>query len=251
MRQARTARRAGVRIEIQERDEDILVALARFRIARTSDLALYAFPDVRRDTAAVRLRRLFDAGYLDLQVRDRFEENVYALGARGRRWVREHGLPTGRQPKAQAHHLAVVRAWIELAEALATDGIPILRTDPDWELRYRLRGAHAVPDLLVELENRTLLVEVDRGTEPMSVLKSKLTAYRADAVAGLWQRTALVLALESPTEKRIRAIEALLQEHAFTATELMTFPLTTPLAARGGLTAEVVDPVRDGDEHAS
>jgi hypothetical protein len=143
-----------------------------------------------------------------------------------------------------------VRAWIELAAALAADGIAIVRTDPDWELRYRLRGTHAVPDLLIELEGRTLLVEVDRGTEPISVLRRKLTSYRADAVAGLWRDAAMLFALENPSAKRVVAIEVLVREHGFTATELMTFPLTTPLAARGALTTKVVDPVGDGDGHA-
>jgi hypothetical protein len=63
-RQLRHRRRRGVAVVLTERDEEVLNALARFRLARTSDLMAYAFAGVRRDTAAVRLRRLFDARYL-------------------------------------------------------------------------------------------------------------------------------------------------------------------------------------------
>src|SRR5207244_3747196 len=61
----RDRRRAGVRVVLGQRDEAMLRALARFRIARTDDLTSLFFRDVRRDTAAARLRRLHDAGLLE------------------------------------------------------------------------------------------------------------------------------------------------------------------------------------------
>jgi hypothetical protein len=63
-RQPRHRRRRGVAVQLTERDETVLHALARFRLARTSDLCGYAFAGVRKDTVAVRLRRLFDSSRL-------------------------------------------------------------------------------------------------------------------------------------------------------------------------------------------
>ena len=64
IRQPRAQRRKGTEVCLTERDHDLLQALARFRAARTSDLIRLCFGNVRKDTAAARLRRLFDSGYL-------------------------------------------------------------------------------------------------------------------------------------------------------------------------------------------
>ncbi len=115
-RQPRDRRRSGVRVRLSERDQVVLDALARFRLARTSDLVCFAFPNTRRDTVACRLRRLFDAGFLDVRSGDRSEENRYVLGPAGRAWVQAHGGQPLRAPRGGvAHHLSIVRAWVDLA----------------------------------------------------------------------------------------------------------------------------------------
>ena len=86
-RQPRDRRRAGVSVCLSERDRGVLAAVARFRLVRTGDLVRLFFRGVRADTAAVRLRRLYDASYLTVYCSDRSQQSIYALGPEGRRWV--------------------------------------------------------------------------------------------------------------------------------------------------------------------
>ena len=169
----------------------LLRSLNRFRMARTTDLISLFFPSVRRDTANGRLRRLFDAGYLDVRVADRTDDNLYSLGPRGRDWIREQGATVGFRPRGQiAHHLAIVQAWTELAAwSSSFSDLDLRLFRPDWELRPHLTGVSPlVPDALVELQFRPanqdarllrLAVEVDLGTERTAILRDKIAKYRA------------------------------------------------------------------------
>ncbi|MDM7914509.1 MAG: hypothetical protein QUU85_04475, partial [Candidatus Eisenbacteria bacterium] len=65
-RQPRDRRRAGCTARLTERDRAVLLAVNRLRLAWTGDVLAFAFGLVRRDTALRRLRRLYDAGYLDV-----------------------------------------------------------------------------------------------------------------------------------------------------------------------------------------
>jgi hypothetical protein len=163
----------------------LLEALLRFRLARTSDLSRVAFSGVRLTTASLRLRRLFDAGFVDVRAGDRSEENVYSLGPVGRRWAEAQGLAVGRVPHGSvSHHLAIVRAWSSLAAELGRhEGVELERAHADWDLREELGsvGLAVVPDLLLVLRfgDRSLAVavEVDLGTESLAVLRAKIAAY--------------------------------------------------------------------------
>src|SRR5262245_14878816 len=106
MRIPRDRRRGSKRVVLMERDDVLMPALGRFRIARTSDLVTIAFDGIRRDTAAARLRRLYDAGFLEVVQAERTSENIYALGPLGRRRLTDRGLPTGHAPSGgHQHHL--------------------------------------------------------------------------------------------------------------------------------------------------
>ena len=194
MRQSRGRRNRDVRVKLTERDALLLEAVNRFRLARTRDLLAVAFAGLHPMTASVRIRRLFDAGYLDVRCGDRTEENIYTLGSLGRRWAEGLGIQVGRVPRGgAAHHLAIVRAWSSLAEAIQRrSGASVELTRPDWELREEFGdvGLPVVPDLFTVLAvptptgNRSiaLSVEVDLGTETLRVLEEKLAAY--DVLAG-------------------------------------------------------------------
>lgn len=182
-RQLRHRRRRGVTVELTERDEAVLHALARFRLARTSDLVTYAFAGVRRDTAAVRLRRLFDGRFLSVLPPEQGKENVYRVGPTGMAWLAEQGVASGRVPRGGLeHHLAIVGTWVAIA---GLDGLELERTLPDWEIREQFGVAElqVVPDLLLVVRagghRQAVAVEVDRGTESLAVLNRKLDAYRA------------------------------------------------------------------------
>lgn len=218
-RQPRNRRRPGSSVVLTERDQALLTALTRFRIARTSDLVRLLFAEARRDTASHRLRRLFDGGYLEAIVGNRAVENVYRLGPAGRRWAAAQGLRLVSPPRsALDHHLAVVRAWVDLARVChELSGGRLLRVLPEWELRLLPETAayRVVPDALMEMslpgpENGAQLLrmalEVDLGTEGERVLRAKVRSYcrLVSFGEGLWGWTDVVLgfAVSGWTEER-------------------------------------------------
>ena len=172
---------------LTDRDRRLLRALARFRIARTADLRRVAFPGVHRDTAGERLRKLFDAGFLDVLVGDRSVENLYTLGLRAKGWLRTEGIEPGRVPAGdRSHHLAIVRLWTVLAETVRRLGdVRIGRTLPDWELRALVPGLSPIPDLVLLLHHAKndqvsgfpIVIEVDLGTEPVGTIRAKVDQY--------------------------------------------------------------------------
>lgn len=209
VRQPRDLPRKGVRVELNERDEALLAALARFGIARTGDLVTLVFAGTRPDTAARRLRRLLDAGYLNAEVADRAKENVYQLGPGGRRWAADRGVKETRPPRSErAHHLAVVRTWVELARTCHDiTGVEMTRVTPEWELRARPEAAAypAMPDAMFEMTVALappppaivrMAVEVDLSSERSPILRRKVTNYRRllGAEEGLWGWTEFGLA---------------------------------------------------------
>ena len=200
-RQSRERRNRAVNVRLTERDALLIEAVNRFRLVRTRDLVAVTFSGVNPMTASLRLRRLFDAGYLDVACGDRSQENTYSLGPLGRRWVESQGVPVGRVPRGRvAHHLAIVRAWSGVAEILQRHaGVILEQTRADWELREEFgeAGLPIVPDLFLVLrvagrdghrQSVALAVEVDLGTETLRVLERKLAVYAelTDRPSGLF-----------------------------------------------------------------
>lgn len=209
-RQPRNHRRSRVSVVLTERDQALLAALARFRIARTSDLVRLLFTETRRDTASRRLRQLFDGGYLEAIVGNRADENLYRLGPAGRRWSAAQGLRLVSPPRsALDHHLAVVRTWVDLARVCyELPGGRLVRALPEWELRLLPETAayRVIPDALTEMSltghgdvTRLLrmALEVDLGTEGGRVLRDKVRSYCriVGSGEGLWGWTDVVLGL--------------------------------------------------------
>jgi hypothetical protein len=212
-RQLRHRRRRGVSVQLTERDAAVLHALSRFRLARTSDLLAYAFAGVRRDTAAVRLRRLFDARFLAVIPPVPGVENVYRLGPAGKAWLADEGVPAGRVPRGgHEHHLAIVQTWVTIAGLL---GLELERALPDWELREQFAATEltAIPDLFALVRAGTsvnpVAVEVDCGTESLAVLDRKLEAYRTlwGQPPGLfgYERFGLVAVMFAPVRRQALA----------------------------------------------
>lgn len=218
-RQQREDRRRGVEVRLQPRDVELLHALARLRIARTDDLAGFCFAGVRRDTVAERLRKLFDAGYLNVSAPERSVPNLYSLGPRGRKLVAESGEEVSPVPRGSLeHHLGIVRTWVGLSSCPVRD-VSLELARPDWEIRAEFgdRGLPLVPDLFAVLAfsgtNVALAVEVDLGTEPLHVLLAKVRAYAelSASSSGLfgWRRFALAMVLGDA--RRQADIDALLR----------------------------------------
>ncbi len=187
------------------RDRELLQALARLRIARTSALVKLCFGGVRRDTAVRRLRRLFDAGLLAVrEPQSPTDENLYALGPKGQQLVRQYGMAESSAPRGGLeHHLAIVESWVALA-TLEVPGVAMQVARADWELRAECAGSlGVVPDLFVVYDGphgqQVIAVEVDLGTEPLKVLRAKLVAYGQLTASGTgllgWSEFALGLAV--------------------------------------------------------
>jgi hypothetical protein len=220
---ARDRRRAGVRAVLGPRDEALLRALARFRIARTDDLTSLFFRGVRRDTAATRLRKLHDAGLLEVRSGGLNAQNVYVLGPGGRGWVEERGMAVGAPPAAPfGHSLAIVRLWARLAAALSEDGsLKLRRFEPDWELRARLAGSGApvVPDAAIEIVSRQLetlpnvriALEVDLTTERPGALRRKLAPYEVSRCFDWGGPVTLVVVLFGAGARRVVSVRSLVE----------------------------------------
>jgi len=227
-RQPRCLRRSGVTIKLTDRDEVLLKMLRRFRVARSSDLSAIVFRGIRRDTAAQRLRRLFDAGYLDVRVGDRAEENMYSLGPIGRRWNEDRGRPCGRVPRDREHHLAIVRTWVALAVAMHdVPGWNLELFRPEWELaKGRKHHLPVVPDAMVQLRCDSrgsgsgrirICLEVDRGTESRRTLAAKISTYEhtrsdGDGLFG-WIDYGLAFVLATSGRRHRAAVSELLERH--------------------------------------
>lgn len=221
-RQRRDRRRSGAAVQLTPRDGALLRAVARFRAAPSRDLSRLFFSGVSRERGAQRLRRLFDAGFLDVRFDRLSEPNVYSLGGAGRRWARAHGLEVSPVPRGDlSHHLALVSLWSDLAEKLGR-GAPVrlISFQPDWELRQSLGATlPVIPDALIELgveggsHRHHVALEVDLGTESESIWKDKLAGYAgllADSLGLLgWDEFALAIVLVGAGPRRHRAISDL------------------------------------------
>jgi len=184
-RQHRTQRRTGTSVRLTMRDVALLRALARFRIARSRDLGRVFFSGRHRDVVASRLRRLYDGRYLEVHVLDLAAENVYALGPQGHAWVAGQGVAARGIPRQPwHHHLGIVDIWTRVAAAVhGVEGLRLKRFVPDWEIREQglAAGYEVVPDGLLELastgDTARLVLELDRGTESLEVVRRKVRAF--------------------------------------------------------------------------
>ena len=242
---SRDQRRQGMKVRLSSRDELILRGVARFRLARTSDILKLAFPNTRQDTAARRLRRLYDGGYLDVLSGDRSQENRYSLGPKGRLWAKDHSVEALKRPSGSLdHHMAVVRVWVNLTRYTHDQNIRLDLFKPDWEIRKKASDLSLVPDALVQLtlsgKILRFAVEVDLGTEPLRTLRDKVTAYEIRRTIGLfgWPSFGLGFALAGSGVQRRKAVVGLISAGwkgwHLVWNEDENLPLRTPLAARGG-----------------
>jgi hypothetical protein len=178
---------------------------------------------------ARRLRRLFDAGLLDVRTERLSQKGIYLLGPAGRRWAEVRGLTSGRLPKPPwDHHLAIVRVWSEMARlAHMTPDWRLEAFRPDWELRG-LGAALAqplIPDAVADVSvplaaGGTIIVrvavEVDLGGEATRVLRAKLGAYRDELAFGdgfLGAEFCLAVVVGGAGAGRLETVRRLLEEH--------------------------------------
>lgn len=223
---SRRQRRPAVRVRLLPRDQAVLRALAKLRLCRSSDLHRLLFTGVRADTMAKRLRKLFDAGFLDVHAENLAAETVYSLGHRGIDWVTADGMLSAALPrKPWEHHLAIVRIWTEMASlAHVSPGWQLKAFTPEWRLRAIAcrSGGPLVPDGVADLVVPSpagpravrFALEVDLGGEAVRVLRKKLRLYTAELLSGsgmLGSDFGLAVAVGGAGEGRVATIQRLLE----------------------------------------
>lgn len=139
-------------------------------------------------TVNARLRKLMDAGYLDVVVVDRGRgSGPYAYGLGPRAFSLIAGL-RGRRPSSSPgpvlHQIEVAELRVRLDEELRATGGELVDWIGERDLRVLAAGHRAwpVPDALVHwrLDRRegVFCLEWDRGSEPLATLTAKLLRYR-------------------------------------------------------------------------
>lgn len=191
---ARTSRikRKKQNIVLTERDYKILYTVGRFGLITTEHLAKLFFADFQ-NTANKRLRSLYNAGFLNRHVP--FGNNhhlIYTLPSKGRKSLMSRfGEVKGLQlaPKTLdvadlEHRLAIIDVRVAL--------ILIGRKNSNFKLVRFLAGSEVIremktsglsfiPDALILLDindnKQVIALEMDLGTEPLSVWRQKADAY--------------------------------------------------------------------------
>lgn len=189
-RTSRRTRKKRRSTRLRSRDVDILLALAKMRLLRTSAITELFFG--AKGTAQKRLRKLFDAGLVRAIVADLASENRYALTALGHAFLVEAAgdeevpplLPVPRVDGRRLTHLDLLNGFrIALAQSAADGGVTLVRFRPEWELRAEDPHATTVPDAIVVVrgDERDVVIalEVDVGTEPPHAILKKLDRYEA------------------------------------------------------------------------
>lgn len=196
MAQARQKRAASKAFRLnQDRDPEILLALAKMKFLRTRDLTRLFFGS--KVTANKRLRQLFDAGLIQCWMRELYQDNLYSLAPKGRAYlVRTLGL-SGTEFRVPAsmgrvnlpHLLGINSFRISLALAVGNqEKVKIGFFLPDWELKHRHNAGllSLVPDAVFVIEDwrqgfrqhAGFALEYDTGSESLAYWgKRKLQAY--------------------------------------------------------------------------
>jgi hypothetical protein len=197
-----TKRLIQLRSDLSERDWQIILTLARVRVATGAQLQALHFEDVTRRRAQQRLAVLTNRRVLARLprliggVRAGSAGHVYALDVAGQRMVdldagRRPGRPRGVGTVFLTHALAVTETFLGLALAERAGQLRVVRFigEPGaWRSFYGAGGTRVTlkPDayavLVVDGFEDHWFLEVDLGTEAAATLSRKCSVYR-----GYWQ----------------------------------------------------------------
>jgi hypothetical protein len=197
-------------VRLRDRDIDILLALAKMRLLKTSNLTVLYFS--AKGTCQKRLRKLFDAGLVRTIVTDLAADNRYALTPLGHALLVE-ALPDEDVPdfrpapridgRGLAHLELVNRYRIALAKGATAASVELVAFVPEWELRSAEPTAPLIPDaaltLRVDGRDHGIAMEVDTGSEPPATVVRKVERYEAAVLArrrvgGLLAPTVVIIA---------------------------------------------------------
>jgi hypothetical protein len=238
----------GRGVRLRARDLEILLALAKMRLLKTSDIARLFFGAV--GTTQKRLRKLYDAGLVKAAAPDLAAENRYALTRLGDALLRETlgdaAVPVYRcAPRVDGRalrHLDMLNGYrIALALGAARVAVTLHRFTPEWDLRSENPTADLVPDAVFVLHGPQtqagFALEVDAATEPPMTVAKKLDAYESKALGGaaVFGVAAPIVLLVVPTSRRAVSLSRALGAER-RATDVLV-GITDHLLPDGGLRA--------------
>ncbi len=218
-RASRKARVRGRGLRLQERDVDILLALSKMWLLRTSDIGRLFFEAT--GTCQKRLRKLYDAGLVRAVVTDLAEENRYAITRFGYAFLEKAAegtpLPPYRPPprvdgRSVLHLDLLNRYRVALATGAAENGACLKAFRPEWELRSENPEAKVVPDAVCRLTTAEgvsweLCIEADAGSEAPGVVTRKLGRYAEQLREGpVFETKRPFIIIVTATERRARTL---------------------------------------------
>lgn len=200
-------RKEGVPFLMTARDLEVLRALSRYRLLRTSQVKRLLFPDTSLQVPRRRLKLMYQNGFTErvtplLLPGKGSAEEVYELAQAGEEMLRSLGdeLVSFASDELKRvfvdHTLAISEFRLKLE--LGLRGHPLVeleRFTPDCELRRQLRqgvpnplrnGESVLyPDAVIVLHGKNeraserglYFLEIDMGSEPLKVLHGKAGAY--------------------------------------------------------------------------
>jgi hypothetical protein len=209
-------------VVLQPRDRNLIAQLATLRFVDREQAARIS-PFHSASRAKARLLALARAGYLERTFAGTIaggRKAIYSLPGTTKRRRRPRGLASPRTDLFLEHQLALNDVILSFAHPwVAADAPATMR----WE-RFKTplsREAPIIPDAYTEITSsgggRGVFVEVDLGTESLSVWDRKVRAYLAFARSGLFPRrfgvpTFGVLIVAASAE-RVRAIRSVVARH--------------------------------------
>jgi hypothetical protein len=216
-----------VAVRITERDLWLLEGLAKMRFLTTGQLARLYF-NGSHWSANKRLRKLLDAGLLNVWVRSLSEENIYSITKNGLGTLEDQN---GERPKVKipygldenlSHLLAINDVRASLASNLPEANAEIIWWRSDWELRAHGRE-RIIPDGLFLIKwhgirDQAYALEVDNNTRSSRNFMKKILAYaslqfRFKGVYGVTDPIILVAGADPKWLERYRTLIKQLRLH--------------------------------------
>lgn len=189
--------RKSPRVEITERDEQILLLVGLTGYLSTEQLARESFPTL--DRCQKRLRQLFNARLINLTLWASTKPNLVSLTPQGLKLLQERRPEMADRLRLVGvirlsgikHHLLTADCRLYLSALLQKENGSLLQWDNgrgSLSSRLRVKEHKLVPDGMAEaeLDGQRMIIafEIDCGTEGGKALEAKLRRYKGLFQAG-------------------------------------------------------------------
>ena len=192
MRKIRGQRQPDRPVVLMKRDIEMFTLVGLTRYMDTNQLAREFFYNKSLDACRKRLRKLYDAGYINITLAGSQQPNLISLTGKSLSIVKQKypelanriRLPGSLRIGGLRHHLATVDARLYIKNLCEKQGLSLLRwanSNGDVGRDIGLDKLRLKPDGLAEIQTPEGVliqgVEVDTGTESLKVIGNKLYRY--------------------------------------------------------------------------